>query len=88
MRFKGSFGFALDGLRIPPEQYELIPSHARREGDFQFPRWKQTFIRQNREFFRDNASWITPVAERVAAVDLPVELPEDGVECAGRGARH
>lgn len=59
LHMQGSFGFDLDGLRIP-QQYELIPSHARRDGDFEFPRWKRIYIRQNRKFFRDNASWITP----------------------------
>lgn len=59
LHVQGSFGEDLDGLRIP-EQQELIPSHARRDGDFEFPRWKRTFIRQNREFFHANASWITP----------------------------
>lgn len=55
----GSFGFALDGLS-KEEQYEHLPSHSRRTGDFNFPTWKQSFIRQNREFFLANDSWITP----------------------------
>lgn len=58
MHVQGSFGVDLDGLRIS-EQHGLIPSHARRDGDFEFPRWKRTFIRQNRDFFHENASWIT-----------------------------
>lgn len=69
-RVRGSFGFALDGLRIP-EQRELIPSHARRDGDFEFPRWKRTFIRQNREFFQANAAWITPWLNRWEPWELP-----------------
>jgi DNA (cytosine-5)-methyltransferase 1 len=57
--YQGSFGAPLDGLAMA-EQYLRLPSHARREGDLEFPRWKQTFIRQNREFFDDNRSWIKP----------------------------
>lgn len=57
--YKGCFGFDLDGLTVP-EQQELIPSHSRRTCDLQFPRWKQNFIRQNREFYRNNAAWINP----------------------------
>lgn len=57
--FTGSFGFALDGLSIA-EQKQLIPSHARREGDLEFPTWKQNFIRQNRNFYKENRTWIDP----------------------------
>lgn len=59
MHVLGSFGFELDGLKIP-EQHTRIPSHSRREDDFQFPRWKRTFLRQNREFYRENQLWIDP----------------------------
>lgn len=57
--YDGSFGFPLDGL-TGREQQALIPSHSRRDGDFEFPAWKRTFIRQNREFYRANRSWIEP----------------------------
>lgn len=60
---RGSFGYPLDGLRVP-QQREHIPSHASREGDFKFPRWKRTFIRQNREFYSLNRSWIDPWMEQ------------------------
>lgn len=59
MQVRGNFGFELDGLQIP-EQRHLIPSHSRRDRDYAFPRWKRTFIRQNRDFYRENASWINP----------------------------
>src|SRR5690606_33828964 len=42
MGFKGSFGQSLECTI--DEQIKRIPSHANREGDFYFPRWKQTFI--------------------------------------------
>lgn len=70
MHRTGSFGAELDGLSIP-EQKSLIPSHARRDGDLQFPRWKQTFIRQNREFYLDNAAWINPWMKRWQPWEFP-----------------
>jgi DNA (cytosine-5)-methyltransferase 1 len=57
--YLGTFGTALDGLS-KNEQFEKLPSHARRPGDFRFPSWKQNFIRQNREFFDANRDWILP----------------------------
>jgi DNA (cytosine-5)-methyltransferase 1 len=58
-RYLGSFGSELKGLSVD-DQYERIPSHSRRDGDYQFPGWKQNFIRQNREFYYTNRSWIDP----------------------------
>ena len=58
MGFKGSFGQPLECTI--DEQITRIPSHAHRAGDFHFPRWKQTFIRQNREFYQVNRFWIDP----------------------------
>lgn len=57
--FQGSFGFELEGLSLE-QQFEKIPSHSRRPGDFEFPGWKRSFIRQNREFFDANHEWILP----------------------------
>lgn len=70
LHVRGSFGFELDGLRIS-EQRALIPSHARRDGDLAFPQWKQTFIRQNREFYRDNRTWIAPWIEQWRPWEFP-----------------
>ncbi|MBX3433298.1 MAG: DNA (cytosine-5-)-methyltransferase [Pirellulales bacterium] len=47
-RTLGSFGQPLSGLS-ESERRERLPSYAR--GAAPFPRWKQTFIAQNREFF-------------------------------------
>jgi DNA (cytosine-5)-methyltransferase 1 len=49
---KGAFGKRLRGL-ARKEIYELVPSHARGPKGT-FPRWKQTFIRQNREFYEEH----------------------------------
>lgn len=70
LHFRGSFGFELDGLPIP-DQYELLPSHSRRDGDLAFPRWKRTFIRQNRDFYRDNQEWISPWLNEWQPWELP-----------------
>lgn len=58
-RHLGSFGFELKGLSRDA-QFERLPSHARRAGDFKFPDWKKDFIRQNREFYCENRGWIDP----------------------------
>lgn len=55
--YRGDFGVKLDGLSIA-EQFDNLPSHARREGDVKFPHWKKRFIRANREFYAENRSWI------------------------------
>lgn len=59
----GSFGFGLAGL-TKEEQFELLPSHARRPADIKFPAWKQAFIRQNRQFYWANQKWIDPWLEQ------------------------
>ena len=57
--YRGSFGFELKN-QDRDEQSKRLPSHSRRPGDLVFPRWKQNFIRQNRQFFWSNRSWIEP----------------------------
>ena len=69
MGFKGSFGQSLDCTI--DEQITRIPSHANRAGDFHFPQWKRTFIRQNREFYEANRSWIDPWLARWSPQDFP-----------------
>lgn len=61
MNLRGSFGRSLECSVA--EQKGLIPSHANREGDVQFPGWKRAFIRQNRRFYQENSSWIDPWLE-------------------------
>jgi DNA (cytosine-5)-methyltransferase 1 len=68
--FTGSFGFPLERLSSQ-EQRELIPSHSRRDGDTEFPVWKQTFIRQNREFFLTNRKWIEPWLDKWQPWEFP-----------------
>ncbi len=55
-RSTGSFGIPLNH-RYRQEILELVPSHAR-PVESAFPKWKQLFIRQNREFYNKHSSWI------------------------------
>lgn len=57
--YKGSHGRPLSGLPTREAQLDALPSHARNP-QLEFPTWKKTFIRQNREFFERNKAWIKP----------------------------
>ncbi|MBU9579937.1 DNA (cytosine-5-)-methyltransferase [Ralstonia mannitolilytica] len=57
--FKGSHGAVLGYQRTVEARWMALPSHARTE-QLKFPKWKQDFIRQNRQFYEDNRSWIDP----------------------------
>ncbi|WP_240471967.1 DNA (cytosine-5-)-methyltransferase [Pseudarthrobacter phenanthrenivorans] len=62
-QYKGSHGAQLKGLN-PSAQLASLPSHARRPQE-KFPKWKIDFIRQNRQFYSDNKSWIDPWLPKV-----------------------
>ncbi|WP_454722688.1 DNA cytosine methyltransferase [Delftia acidovorans] len=55
--FSGSHGVKLGHKPTLEERWAALPSHARTE-QFVFPKWKQDFIRQNREFYAENRDWI------------------------------
>lgn len=57
--FSGSHGVKLGHKSSLEERWAALPSHARTE-QFIFPKWKQDFIRQNREFYAANREWIAP----------------------------
>lgn len=57
--FKGSHGRKLGPIRNIENKWKALPSHARTQ-ELEFPKWKRNFIRQNREFFLENKSWIEP----------------------------
>lgn len=57
--FKGSHGAKVGTFKTLEGRWNALPSHARSE-DMKFPKWKQDFIRQNREFFETNKAWIEP----------------------------
>ncbi len=54
--YKGSFGQPLNGLS-PEDTIMGLPPYAR-YGAKQFPKWKIKFIRQNRELYERNKTWI------------------------------
>ncbi len=57
----GQFGESLYGMSHQ-NQLERIPKYARnKEKQNRFPRWKQNFIRQNREFYQNNKDFIEPL---------------------------
>lgn len=57
--FKGSHSIKVGTLKSLDGRWNALPSHAR-TADMTFPKWKQNFIRQNRQFYEDNKSWIDP----------------------------
>jgi DNA (cytosine-5)-methyltransferase 1 len=62
-KFRGSHGVPLRQFK-PDDRWAALPSHARTE-QFEFPKWKQHFIRQNREFYVSNRKWIDPWLSKV-----------------------
>jgi DNA (cytosine-5)-methyltransferase 1 len=54
--FRGSFGKSLR-THFRRDLLPRVPSHAR-AATSAFPRWKQVFIRQNRQLYREHRSWI------------------------------
>lgn len=83
---RGSFGFELKGLE-QTEQFELLPSHARRPTDLKFPSWKQTFIRQNRQFYWANQKWIDPWLDKWKPWKLSSSLQKFEWNVQGGGRR-
>jgi DNA (cytosine-5)-methyltransferase 1 len=55
--FRGSHGIKIGYLKTIEARWNALPSHAR-TNDIIFPKWKQDFIRQNREFYKKNKAWI------------------------------
>lgn len=62
-KFRGSHGVPLRQFK-PDDRWAALPSHARTE-QLEFPKWKQDFIRQNREFYAINRKWIDPWISKV-----------------------
>lgn len=60
----GSHGVKLGHKSTLEERWAALPSHARTE-QFVFPKWKQDFIRQNREFYAENRAWIAPWKHKI-----------------------
>ncbi|MFC4224247.1 DNA cytosine methyltransferase [Lysinibacter cavernae] len=84
--FNGCFGTSLHDLSVE-DQYGLIPSHSRRPGDYKFPKWKQSFIRQNRNFFETNSSWILPWMKKWKPWEFPSSLQKFEWNAQGEARR-
>ncbi|WP_243694793.1 DNA (cytosine-5-)-methyltransferase [Labedella populi] len=67
--YTGILGRPLKGLGLA-DQLAALPSHARRQ-QYEFPRWKVDFIRNNRTFYEENRDWIDPWLERSKLETLP-----------------
>ena len=77
--YKGIFGTTLK-WRCREEIMERLPSYAQPESGA-FPRWKQLFIRQNREYYDRNKHWIKPWLEKIRA--FPPSLQKFEWNCKG-----
>lgn len=75
----GSLGIPLAGL-TRDEIYSLVPSHARGVRGV-FPKWKQDFIRQNREFYANHRSLIDEWLPQI--IDFPPSLQKFEWNCQG-----
>lgn len=61
--FRGNFGFSLKGL-TKREQKAKLPSYARVSRAF--PEWKRNYIKQNRDFYKDNEKYVCNVVKEIA----------------------
>jgi DNA (cytosine-5)-methyltransferase 1 len=81
--FKGSHGTKVGLLKSLDERWSALPSHAR-AADMVFPKWKQNFIRQNRQFYDDNKEWIDPWLPKI--LKFPSSLQK--FEWNAKGGKH
>jgi len=77
-KFRGSHGKPLRH-RDPADRWAALPSHARTE-QFEFPKWKQDFIRQNRAFYAENRKWIEPWISKVLSFPSSLQKFEWNVQ--------
>jgi DNA (cytosine-5)-methyltransferase 1 len=77
--YKGSHGLALSSLRRE-RRMQGLPSHARVD-TAEFPDWKIQFIRQNREIYRRNRTWLDKWIPRI--LPFPSSLQKLEWNCKG-----
>jgi DNA (cytosine-5)-methyltransferase 1 len=77
--YKGSHGHVI-GTHTQSEQFAALPSYARSEEKL-FPSWKIQFIRQNRELYRENKSWIDKWMPKI--LKFPSSLQKLEWNCKG-----
>lgn len=76
---RGCFGVTLN-RRFRQDIMAHLPSYARGESSV-FPRWKQLFIRQNRQFYETNKKWIKPWLPQIR--EFPPSLQKFEWNCKG-----
>lgn len=77
--YAGSHGESL--AKIPAsKRMEALPSYARTQQE-QFPDWKVRFIRQNRDFYRENRAWIDQWMPKI--LEFPPSLQKLEWNCKG-----
>jgi DNA (cytosine-5)-methyltransferase 1 len=78
-KYRGSHGFLL--RKVPPsERMDHLPSYARVK-KAKFPRWKETFITQNRTFYNESREWIRPWMKSI--LEFPPSLQKLEWNCQG-----
>ena len=79
--YLGQFGESLYGMSRP-SQLERIPKYARqKQVNNSFPKWKQNFIRQNREFYLTHKKIIDPLIPEL--IKLPPSWQKFEWNCQG-----
>ena len=78
-QFTGSHGFPLRDVP-PQERFAYLPSYAQTITQT-FPHWKIQFIRQNREYYHRNRSWIDPWLPQI--LPLPASHQKFEWNCKG-----
>jgi DNA (cytosine-5)-methyltransferase 1 len=63
-RYKGAFGKPIDNLPIE----QVLPRYARVESEF--PNWKVSYIRRNREFYEKHKGWLKSWITKIQDWDL------------------
>lgn len=79
--YLGQFGESLYGMSRQ-SQIERIPKYSRhKEKSNRFPKWKQNFIRQNREFYENHKNALDPLIPKLAK--LPSSWQKFEWNCQG-----
>lgn len=79
-KYRGSHGVPLKGLSRK-EIMEVLPAYARVADKQKFPKWKIDFIRQNREFYRQQRKVINPWLPKI--LKFPPSLQKFEWNCKG-----
>lgn len=76
-KYRGSYGVRLGSLP-PSERMKCLPAYAQQRV---FPKWKQTFIRQNRELYVREQKWIDKWLPKL--MHFPASLQKFEWNCKG-----